>query len=53
MQAKSPEDIFSLFQQYMAAGDIKGLFEPLRSGSECSWRWLIGDPFTVGKTIAA
>ena len=123
MPAKNPEEICSLFHQYMAQGDIEGLlslYDPeavmldksgeVRKGEEGlrqnlapladvkarfdftikrviqtgdialmhtrwnvsgpetmtvyaievarrqpdgTWRWLIGDPFTVGKTIAA
>jgi hypothetical protein len=57
MLARSPQEICSLFQRYMAEGNLESvldLYDPevarrLRDGT---WRWLIGDPFTVGRATS-
>jgi hypothetical protein len=67
--ARSPEEICRRFQQAMADGDVALMhtawtayaphpvqqyaIEVARRQADGSWRWLVGDPFTVDANVGS
>jgi hypothetical protein len=51
MPAKSPEDLCRLFQWTVSGPQSTRVYaiEVARRQPDGTWRWLIGDPFTVGR----